>query len=135
MKAYLCTPSLDTSAMTDPRVTATVHYQTATQDFDTEDFEDDEIFQVLVGDIAPNAFTIANYRSAGTVLDHNSATTASSGSLTIGVGMDNFRDPAEQGCVDPMEDLPCTIIGVEAPLDASNLHVCFLYAGIYSWYG
>ena len=118
MDTYLCTPALDLSTITGPSYSFNTYYQSADNQFNDngtpDDFADDfdeDLLEVLVGTIAPNALTIGNYTRLGGVNDHEDGNLILTGA----------------------QELSANLEGSELE-GAAEGYVCFRYRGTYAWF-
>lgn len=126
MDTYLCSPIMDLTQVSDPQFSFLANYQAADNDINdngtpcpgpnipddcADDDFDDDLLEVLVGDIPPNAFSVVgeNYTTLGSVFDHLDSTLALSEESALRADLsDQFAN--------------------------SSAHVCFRYRGTYAWF-
>ncbi|MFK8016014.1 MAG: thrombospondin type 3 repeat-containing protein [Gammaproteobacteria bacterium] len=116
MDTYLCTPPMDPSQVTQPRLSFLVNYQSAgnrlndnqTPDDPSDDFDDD-FLDVLVGVLPPTELTVVDYDLLGQVVDHLDTTLTLSRASSQAVDLSDFANESE-------------------------VYACFHYRGTYDWY-
>ncbi len=102
MDTYLCTPALDLSAAGGETLSFLVNYQAADNDFndngtpdDTSDYFDDDLLDVVVGTVAPNALTIPAYTSLGNIFDHLDTNLVDSPEAALAGNLEDFDGQSE----------------------------------------
>jgi len=103
MDTYLCSPAMDLTQVTDPQFNFLVNYQSL------DNGSEDNLLEVLVGTVAPNALTVIGYTSLGKVLDH----------------LDTSLELSQS------QPLAASLAAQNAEPEA---YVCFHYRGTYDWY-